>query len=74
MKIRAPFALHTVSVDTSNGQAPGDRWYIVPFRFQIYRSITNAVVKIWDYDRSKAARQYIGHMLHYAGTSSWRPF
>ena len=68
--VRAPFALQKIGTDISTGQAAGARWYIVAFQLRRYRSLTRAMVSVWDYAYGRG--QYVGTELQYAGKSTWR--
>ncbi len=72
--VRAPFELHTVSIDTSTGQTAGERRYLAPFRLWRHRAYTNypkAGWKIsWAYARGSG--QYLGSKIFFAGKSTWR--
>lgn len=79
MKIRAPFTLHTVGVVPMSGQAPGEYWYMVPFRLWKRRvfapgsSLAGTRSKLsFEYATSPSEGQLIGSMAFYAGQSTWR--
>lgn len=74
MRIRAPFELHKVAIDTSTGQASGERWYLAPFTLWRRRVLGVQVhtKTSFDYARDPKIAQYLGSMSFYAGRETWR--
>jgi len=71
--VRAPFILQTLS-GCKPGEAPGDRWYIVPFQLwkrRVYSQYPRTVVKL-SFDYALGAGQYVGVMIANRGKEVWR--
>ena len=68
--VRAPFVLQKIEINTSTGQASGDRWYVVPFQSHRYRTLVREsyFTITWNYAYGRG--QYVGTELH--EDKSWR--